>query len=115
MKMTLQHIHVPSTDAVDTLIEKGVFALQPKVQIDEAKVRVEWKQGDSPAFRASVHLVTPGPDIEAEGRDHSLRAAVAKMFKALREKVDARCLKRASRKKESLKRPAGREGRRPVR
>lgn len=115
MKMTLQHVHVPSTDAMDTLIEKGVFALQPRVHIDEAIVRVEWNEGQSPAFKAHVHLVTPGPDLEAEGMDHSLRAAVSKMFKALRAKVDARCLKRAIRLKESSKRPAGREGRRTVR
>lgn len=115
MKMTLQHVHVPSTDAMDTLIEKGVFALQPLIQIDEAIVRVEWNEGQSPAFKAHAHLVTPGPDVEAEGTDHSLRAAVSKMFKALRAKVDARCLKRATRVKESSKRPAGREGRRTVR
>jgi len=112
MKITLQHIHVPSTDAVDTLIEKGVFALQPRVQIDEAKVRVEWMEGESPAFRAFVHIVTPGPDIEAEGRDHSLKAAVAKMFKELKAKIDARTRKKVSRVKET---PRGREGRRSAR
>jgi ribosome-associated translation inhibitor RaiA len=34
----------------------------------------------SPAYRVAIHIVTPGPDLEAEGQDHTIRAAIGKAF-----------------------------------
>ena len=41
MKLTVQHFHIRSVDAVDALIEERIIALQPRLQIDEANVRLE--------------------------------------------------------------------------
>ena len=61
MKLNVQHIYIRSTDAVDTLIENRIIALQPRLQIEEANVRLEHRREISPAFRVHVHLVTPAP------------------------------------------------------
>ena len=41
MKLSVQHRDIRSTDPVDTLIEEHILALQPRLQIDEAVVRLE--------------------------------------------------------------------------
>lgn len=97
MKLTLQHFDVRSTDVLDTLIEERILALQPSLQIDEASVRLERHRGISPAFCARIHLVTPGPDLLAEGRDHTLRAAIEKVLMQLELKVNERVTQRLKR------------------
>lgn len=104
MKLTLQHFDVRSTDVLDTLIEERILALQPSLQIDEANVRLERQRGTSPAFRAQVHLVTPGPDLLAEGRDHTLRAAIEKVLTELELRISERTTRRLKRMRG--KRPA---------
>ncbi len=106
MKMNVQHIHIRSTDALDTLIEERILALQPRLQIDEANVRLEHQRESSPAFRVHVHLVTPGPDLLAEGRDHTIRAAIEKVVADLEQKVTSRRLKRTQRIKSNLQSPS---------
>jgi ribosome-associated translation inhibitor RaiA len=97
MKLTLQHHRLRSTDELDSLVEERILALQPRLQIDEANVRLECRHEDSPAFSVRIHLVTPGPDVIAEGRDHTILAAVNKVMAALQEKIGSRALKRARR------------------
>ena len=82
MKLTVQHHHLRSSDDLDSLIENRILALQPRLQIDEAHVRLECRFEESPAFSVHVHLVTPGPDVFAESRDHTLRAAFAKALRS---------------------------------
>ena len=94
MKLTVQHCHLRSTDQVDSLIEHHILALQPRLQIDEANVRLERHREQSPPFRVHVHLVTPGPDVVAEGKDHTLRAAIAKVMGALEAKLNRRQVSR---------------------
>ena len=106
MKLNVQHIHIRSTDAVDTLIEDRIIALQPRLQIEEANVRLEHRREISPAFRVHVHLVTPGPDVLAEGRDHTIRAAVEKVMADLEQKIAYRWLKRTQRVKSNLQSPS---------
>ena len=86
MKLNVQHIHIRSTDAVDTLIENRIIALQPRLQIDEVNVRLEHRRGISPAFHVHVHLVTPGPEVLVEGRDHTIRAAIEKVMADLEKR-----------------------------
>jgi ribosome-associated translation inhibitor RaiA len=50
-----------------------------------------------------VHLVTPGPDVVAETRDHTLHAAFAKALAQLREQITSRASKRLQRLKSNLK------------
>lgn len=106
MKLTLQHHNLRSTDELDSLIEERILALQPRLQIDEANVRLEHRQESSPPFRVHVHLVTPGPDVAAEGRDHTLRAAIEKVTVALESRIDDRLEKRRRRVRSNLQEPA---------
>ena len=94
MKLTLEHHHLRSTDELDSLIEERILALQPRLQIDEANVRLEHRRESSPAFCVHVHLVTPGPDVFAEGSDHTLRAAIEKVMAALEARIGDRIEKR---------------------
>lgn len=98
MKLTLTHRnHAPSASLIETL-HKELKALEPSLQIDEARVHLERSLNDSPPFRISFHLVTPGPDVMAEATDHTLRAAMLKAFDLIRGKIEHRHLKRARRK-----------------
>jgi ribosome-associated translation inhibitor RaiA len=106
MKLTVQHHHLRSTDDLDSLIEDRIIALQPRLQIDEANVRLECRFEESPAFVVRVHLVTPGPDVVAERRDHTIRAAVNKVMGALEEQINQRARKRVRRTRSNLQEPA---------
>ena len=80
MKLTVQHHKIRSTDELDSLLEERIFELDPRLQIDEARVRLECRWEKSPAYRVAIHIVTPGPDLEAQGQDHTIRAAIGKAF-----------------------------------
>ena len=107
MKLNLQHFAIRSTNALDSWVEKQIFSLQPTLRIDEANVRLAHQRETSPAYRVHVHLVTPGPDVFAEGNDHTLRAAFAKVMAQLRNKITGRTAKRVNRIKSQLSAPAG--------
>lgn len=94
MRLNLQHLNIRSLDSLDSWVEKQILALGRARQIDEANVRLVRLEHASPAFRVNVHLVTPGPDVFAEGRDHTLRAAFAKVMAQLRETITSRATKR---------------------
>ena len=106
MKLTVQHHHLRSTDELDSLIEERIIALQPRLQIEEANVRLERRHEESPPFSVRVHLVTPGPDVVAESCDHTIRGAVSKVMAALGEKISSRVLKRERRVRSNLQEPA---------
>ncbi len=78
MKLTVQHHHLRSTHELDSLLEERILNLQPRLQIDEARVRLERRWETSPAYRVAIYIVTPGPDLRAEGSDHTIRAAMGK-------------------------------------
>ena len=106
MKLTVQYHHLRSTDDLDSLIEEGILGLQPRLQIDEANVRVECRFEESPAFVVRVHLVTPGPDVVAESWDHTLRAAVNEVMAALEAQINQRPRRRIRRLRSNLQEPA---------
>lgn len=106
MKLNIQHIHIRSTDAMDSIIENRIIALQPRLQIDEANVRLEHRREISPAYHVHVHLVTPGPDVLAEGRDHTISAAIEKVIADLERKITFRWFKRTQRIKSNLSSPS---------
>ena len=107
MKLTLQHFSIRSTDALDSWVENCIFSLQPRLQIDEANIRLEHRRETSPAYRVHVHLVTPGPDVFAEGRDHTLRAAFEKVMADLHDRINGRTTKRLQRLRSNLPGPGG--------
>lgn len=105
MKITVQHFQVPCTDNLDSLVEERILALQSRVQIDEANVRLARHRETSPAFSVRIHLVTPGPDVVAEGRDHTLRAAIEKVMRGLEGRIGDRVAKRLRRERGDLQEP----------
>ena len=66
---------------------EGMRSLTP---VTGAAVVLEQRRDDAPAFRAFVSLAVPGPDIHAEARDHTLRAAWLKVITALRRQIERR-------------------------
>lgn len=102
MKLNLQHLNFSALSVVDTWIERQLSALARLRQIDVANVRLIRLANASPAYQVSVHLVTPGPDVFAESRDHTLRAAVAKAVAQLRHQITDRATKRLRRWKGNL-------------
>jgi len=103
MRLNLQHFSIPSTDALDSWVERQIFALGRLRQIEEANIRLAHYAGTSPAYQVNVHLVTPGPDVFAEGRDHTLRAAFMKVMAGLREQIVSRTKKRLQNLKGKLR------------
>ena len=106
MKLTVQHHHLRSSDELDALIENRILALQPRLQIDEANVRLACSLEESPAFSVRVHLVTPGPDVFADRRDHTIRAAIEKVMADVEAKIGSRFEKRRRRIHTNLQVPA---------
>jgi ribosome-associated translation inhibitor RaiA len=102
MRLNLQHLNIPSLDTLDSWVEKQIFALRRTRQIDEANIRLIRLENASPAYRVNVHLVTPGPDLFAESRDHTLRAALEKVMKQLRDNISSRADKRRLKAKSNL-------------
>ena len=90
MKLTIQHFEVRSTHALDSQVEERILTLQPRLQIDEANFRLEHEREASPPYGVQVHLVTPGPDVFAEGKDHTLAAAMDKVMADLESKIGQR-------------------------
>jgi ribosome-associated translation inhibitor RaiA len=106
MKLSFKYFQVRSTNALDAWVEKQISGLQVHLKIDEAKIRLACEQEASPPFIVQVHLVTPGPDVFAEGRDHTLRAALAKVMAQLRNKISNRAARRLQRLRSGIALPA---------
>jgi len=103
MRMNVQHLNIRSLDMIDAWVAKQLRALGATRQIDEANVRLVRLDDASPAYQVHVHLVTPGPDVFAESRDHTLRAAFAKAMSLLHEQITSRATKRLQRLKSNPK------------
>jgi ribosome-associated translation inhibitor RaiA len=99
MKLTLQHMNVRSTNALDSWVEEQIISLQPALQIEEAVISLTHDRDASPAFQVKAHLITPGPDVFAEGCDHTLQAAFIKLMESLRAKIGDRATNREKRQK----------------
>ena len=106
MRLNVQHLNLRSLDRLDSWIENQIFALGETRQIDEANVHLMRQPDASPAYQVKVHLVTPGPDVFAESRDHTLRAAFAKAMQQLRGTITSRAAKRLHKLKSELSAPA---------
>jgi ribosome-associated translation inhibitor RaiA len=103
MRLNVQHLNIRSLDTLDSWVERQILALGERRQIDESNVRLIRLLDASPAYQVHVHLVTPGPDVFAESRDHTLRAAFAKAMTQLRGQITSRATKRLQRLKTNLK------------
>lgn len=108
MRLNVQHLNLRSLDPLDSWVERQIFALGRTRQIDEANIRLVRLENASPAYQVCVHLVTPGPDVFAESRDHTLRAAFTKAMTQLRGQITGRANRRLQRLKSKLKTRRGR-------
>lgn len=106
MKLTVTHVGTRPTKTLDTWVEQQIFSLGDDLQIDNATVRIAYLRDANPAYQVQIYLVTPGPDVFAEGQDHTLGAAFNKAMKQLRDKITFRTQKRAARIKSNLSAPA---------
>ena len=97
MKLNVTHLNVPAITSVDSWVAKQIAALADSRRIDEAHLRVVRLPDASPAYQVQAHLVTPGPDVHAESRDHTLRAAFTKVISQLRSTITGRAAKRMKR------------------
>jgi ribosome-associated translation inhibitor RaiA len=111
MKLNLRHVSLRSTHALDSWVEKQILALGEARQIDEANIELAHHAGSSPAYEARVHLVTPGPDLFAEARDQTIRAAFEKVMVQLRKGIADRAARPAERIRTKQSAPANGRGR----
>jgi ribosomal subunit interface protein len=111
VKLTIQHFNLRSTDALDSRVEERILALEPQLRIEEAIVELAHHRERSPAFRAHVHLVTPGPDVRAEATGHTIDAAFRHAMAGLDRRLHGRARKRKARRRTAATRPAGRQSR----
>lgn len=102
MRLNVQTLNIRSLGLIDAWVDKQLRALARQRQIDEANVRFIRLPDASPAYQVHVHLVTPGPDVFAESRDHTLRAAFTKAMVQLRERITRRASKRLQRVKSNV-------------
>lgn len=102
MRLNVTHLNVPAMDALDSWVAKQIAALADSRRIDEANLRLVRLPNASPAYQVQAHLVTPGPDVYAESRDHTLRAAFTKVISQLRGTITGRAAKRMKRIKSNL-------------
>ncbi len=93
MKIVMKHVNLHSISELDSWLEGRVIPLSQKRQIDGANIELIRHPEQSPAFEARFHLITPGPDIYAQARDHTLRAACEKAWTQLQKAVDRRASK----------------------
>ena len=110
MRLITEHENLRSTDELDSLVEERILAFEPRLQIDEARVRLECRWEQSPAYRVAIHLVTPGPDLQAEGQDHTIRAAIGKALANLEDRLRHRERKPSRRVRSNLQMRARRRG-----
>ena len=111
MKVVISHKHVQSVDKQDSLVEQRLFALADRLQIDEARVVFERCWDGAPPYRVGIHIVTPGPDVMAEGADQTLHAAVLKSLKQLETKTRQRSDRARQRVRTNMQAPPlGRRG-----
>ena len=102
MQIVIAHKHVKSVDEQDRLVEQRLFALADRLQIDEARVVFERRWDGAPPYRVGIHIVTPGPDVLAEGMDQTLPAAVLKSLRQLEGKVRDRANRTRQRSRSHL-------------
>lgn len=106
MKLVIRHSAIASTKALHPQVRKQILTLEPLRQIDEAIVHLAHEREVSPPYRVHVQLVTPGPDVFAEARDHTLAAAMKKVVKQLSDTIGGRVNKRLARLKSKRQAPA---------
>ncbi len=90
MKTTLQYRSLNADVASAHLVQEHLNHLQSLTDIEAAQVILERQREATPAFRARMVLVVPGPDYHADAVDHTLAAALHKAVENLKRQILAR-------------------------
>lgn len=69
-------------------LEKQLERLPSLIKVTTADVVLERQRENAPAFRTSVYLAVPGPDIHAVARDHTLEAVWLKVTRDLQKQIE---------------------------
>jgi ribosomal subunit interface protein len=102
MKTTLQCFGLDAHATWQNLVLEQLRWLKNLTDIESVKVIVEQQRDSSPAYRARVLLVVPGPDFHAEAKDYTLAAALHKAVEDLARQIRARRTKHVERRKSRL-------------
>jgi ribosomal subunit interface protein len=102
LDLTLVYRGLKAQPVWPALVETQLKRLKKLAAVISAKVTLEWQRGIKPAFRVLALLEVPGPDFHAEGRDHTLQAALLKAVKDLERQIRSRKARRADRWKTKL-------------
>lgn len=97
MKLIVQHANLRRTAVLDRWIEECLLGLLPLIRIEEARIRLEHVPAASPAYRATAHLLVPGPDLRVEASDHTPQNAFAKVLTQLKAGAIHRAARRLRR------------------
>lgn len=106
MRTTLRYLGLNAQAAWNGLVREHLDLLGKLANIESADVVLERQRNGTPAFRARMVLVVPGPDFHAEAVDHTLAAAVRKTVRHLKRQIQARQTRRRLNGKSNL--PLGR-------
>jgi ribosome-associated translation inhibitor RaiA len=87
IRLNVQPLNLRAARGLEAWIERQVQALGAARRIDEARIHIARLENASPAYEVRAHLVTPGPDLIVNGRDHTLRAAFSKVIDLLRGQI----------------------------
>ncbi len=102
MQTTLRCFGLDAHATWQNLVMEQLRWLKSLTDIESAEVIMEQQRDSSPAYRARVLLVVPGPDFYAEAKDYTLAAALHKAVEDLARQIRARRTKRVERRKSRL-------------
>jgi ribosomal subunit interface protein len=102
MKTTLRCFGFDAHAAWQDLVMEQLRWLKNLTDIESVEVNMEQRRDSSPAYRARVLLVVPGPDFHAEAKDYTLAAALHKAVEDLARQIRARRTKQVARRKSQL-------------
>lgn len=102
MKTTLRYLGLNAQAAWNRLVQAQLHLLKKLANIESAEVVLERHRSGTPAFRARMALVVPGPDFHAVAVDHTLAAAVRKTVQNLQRQIQARQTNRRGNGKSNL-------------
>ena len=102
MRTSLRYLGLNAQAAWERLVQEHLNLLQKLTNIESAEVVLERQREYTPAFRAHVVLVVPGPDYHADAADHTLAAALRKAVENLKRQIRARQTKRQVKGKSNL-------------
>jgi hypothetical protein len=105
MKLILRYHRQQPSEKFAATVRKEMETIGTMRRIDEARIRVEHREDQSPPICISAHLVTPGPDLIAKSVDHTLRAALRKVVGLIQAQLAQRAIKRGQRARDHRQRP----------